>query len=98
MCFVVALGLLTPRAVLIVMWLFTDVLSRAFTSWIWPTIGFFILPTTTIAYAIAKDSFSTATGAIEVAGVVIIVLGVVIDLGLIGRGRGIAKRRDGEPA
>lgn len=94
MCFVTALGLLTPRFLLVVMWLFTDYLSRAFTSWIWPAIGFFILPTTTIAYAIAKNSFSTATGAIQAGGVVVIVLGVVIDVGLIGGGRGIAKRRE----
>lgn len=93
MCFVTALGLLTPRLVIVILWLFTDYLSRAFTSWIWPTVGFFILPTTTIAYAIAKNSFSTATGAIQAGGIVIIVIGVVIDLGLIGGGRGIFKRR-----
>lgn len=93
MCFVFALGLLTPRLVIVVLWLFTDYMSRAFTTWIWPTLGFFILPTTTIAYAIAKNSFSTPTGAIKAGGVIVIVVGVIIDLGLIGRGRGIAKRR-----
>ena len=93
MCFVVALGLLAPRAIIIVMWLFTDYLSRAYTTWILPTLGFFILPTTTIAYAIAKNSFSTVTGGIKAGGVVVIVLGLLIDVGLIGRGRGVMKDR-----
>jgi hypothetical protein len=93
MCFVGLLGLFAPRFIIVMLWLFTDYMSRAYTGWLLPTLGFFVLPTTTIAYAIAKDSFSTVTGGIEASGVVIIVLGVVIDVGLIGRGRGIAKRR-----
>jgi hypothetical protein len=92
MCFVGALGLLTPRFVIVVLWLFTDYMSRAYTSWLLPTIGFFLLPTTTIAYAIAKDSLSTRSGGLTAGGAVVIALGVVIDLGLIGGGRGIAKR------
>ena len=93
MCFLVALGLLTPRFIIVVLWLFTDYLSSAYTNWILPTLGFFVLPTTTIAYAIAKNSFSSATGAIQAGGVIIIVLGVLIDVGLLGRGRGVMKDR-----
>ncbi len=33
------------------LWLFSDLLSRAFESWIVPFIGFFLLPWTTLAYA-----------------------------------------------
>ena len=93
MCLVGLLGLFAPRFIIVMLWLFTDYMSRAYAGWILPTLGFFLLPTTTIAYAIAKNSFSTVTGGIEAAGVVIIVLGVVIDVGLIGSGRGIAGRR-----
>jgi hypothetical protein len=32
-------------------WIFTDLLSRAFDSWIVPFLGFFLLPWTTLAYA-----------------------------------------------
>jgi hypothetical protein len=92
MCFVTALGLLTPRFVIVVMWLFTDYMSRAYTSWFLPTLGFFLLPTTTIAYAIAKNSLSARGGGLTAGGAVVIALGVVIDAGLIGSGRGIAKR------
>jgi hypothetical protein len=34
-----------------VIWLFTDLLSRAFESWVVPFVGFFLLPWTTLAYA-----------------------------------------------
>jgi hypothetical protein len=93
-CLVGLLGLLAPRFVIVVLWLFTDYLARAYTSWIVPTIGFFILPTTTIAYAIAKNAFSTRSGGIEPAGIVVLIIGVVIDIGIVGRGRGIWKRRE----
>lgn len=32
-------------------WLLTDLLSRAFESWVVPFLGFFLLPWTTLAYA-----------------------------------------------
>jgi hypothetical protein len=94
MCLVVLLGLLMPRTVIVVLWLFTDYLGRAYQGWILPTLGFFLLPTTTIAYAIAKNALSTASGGLRTSGVIVIVLGVFIDVGLIGSGRGAAKRRD----
>ena len=91
----VAFGLLTPRFVMLVLWIFTDYLSTAFGGWFWATLGFFVLPTTTIAYAIAQNEFSTPMGGIKATGIVVIVLGVLVDLGLFGagaRGRGIGRR------
>ena len=89
-CLVVILSLITPRFVMLILW-FTGYLADAYGSWFWPTLGFIFLPTTTIAYAVAQNALSTATGAITASGVVVIGLGLVIDLGLIGgarRGRG----------
>jgi apolipoprotein N-acyltransferase len=97
-CLVILFALITPRVVLFFLWLFTDYLNRAFESGWWGVIGFFLLPTTTIAYAIAQNEFTTRTGGLEAAGVIMIVLGVVLDLGLLGggrwgyKGRGIARR------
>ena len=34
------------------LFLFTDLLSRAFDGWIVPFLGFFLLPWTTLAYAV----------------------------------------------
>lgn len=75
------------------MWLFSNYLNRAFESGWWGLLGFFFLPTTTIGYAIARNEFTTAGGGIEAAGIIVIVLGVVLDLGLLGgSGRGVGKR------
>jgi hypothetical protein len=81
-CLLTLFGLITPRLVMVVLWLFTNYLSRAFETFIWPLFGFFFLPTTTIAYAIAQNSFQGLRGV----GLLIFVLGVLLDFGLIGGG------------
>ena len=54
-CFAAILALIGPRVALIGVWLFSNILSRAFDSWFLPFIGFFILPWTTLAYAVMWD-------------------------------------------
>ena len=49
-CLLALLALISPRLVLFVLWIFDDILSRAFDSWIVPLLGFFLLPWTTLAY------------------------------------------------
>jgi hypothetical protein len=89
-CLFALFSLITPRFVVVVLWLFTNYLATAYGSWFWPTLGFFVMPTTTIAYAVARNDLSTRAGAITAGGVVVIVVGVVVDLGLLG---GNARRR-----
>ncbi len=89
-CLGAILGLLTPRFVLLVLWLFTDYLSRAFHSFIWPFLGFFFLPTTTLAYAVAENELHGLQGW----GLALVIVGVIFDLGLMGGGaRSRARRR-----
>jgi hypothetical protein len=89
-CLIFVFGLLTPRVVLFLLWIFTNYLSRAYGSWFWPTLGFFFLPTTTIAYAIAQNAFDGVKGW----GLVILIIGIALDLGLLGGGgRSAAWRR-----
>jgi hypothetical protein len=45
-----------------VLFLFSDMLSRAFDSWIVPLIGFFILPWTTLSYAVMWASSDGVNG------------------------------------
>jgi hypothetical protein len=89
-CLLVLFSLITPRLVIVVLWLFTNYLATAFGDWLWPTLGFFVLPTTTIAYAIAVNDLpsNTVVGGTDIsaAGVIVIVLGLLIDLGLLGGG------------
>jgi len=54
-CLLALLALISPRLVLFLLWLFSNVLSRAFDSWIIPLLGFFLLPWTTLTYAAFWD-------------------------------------------
>jgi hypothetical protein len=74
----------------LVLWLFSDYLNAAFSSGWWGILGFFFLPTTTIAYAIAQNEFDGVEGW----GLAILIVGVAVDLGLIGgSGRGLGRQR-----
>ncbi len=94
-CLVVLLALLTPRFVMFLMWLFSNYLNRAFTSGWWGLLGFLFLPTTSIAYAVAQNEFQAEGGGTEAAGIILIVVGVAVDLGLLGgSGRGLGRREN----
>ncbi|HEU4658446.1 MAG TPA: hypothetical protein VFR97_13015 [Capillimicrobium sp.] len=90
-CFLALLALISPRLVLFLLWLFSDVLSRAFDSWLIPLIGFFVLPWTTLAYA----AFWDWGAGHEVTGVewLFVVLAFLVDLGVVGGGGRARSRR-----
>jgi hypothetical protein len=69
--------LISPRLALFVLWLFTDLLSRSFESWIVPLLGFFLLPWTTLAYAVMWASSDGVNGFEWF----IVVLAFLVDLG-----------------
>jgi hypothetical protein len=54
-CLLALLALVSPRLAIVALWIFSDVLSRAFSSWVIPFFGFFLLPWTTLAYAAFWD-------------------------------------------
>jgi hypothetical protein len=51
-CFLVLFALISPRLAIFFLWLFSDVLDRAYDDWIVPLLGFFLIPWTTLAYAV----------------------------------------------
>jgi hypothetical protein len=61
-CLVVLFALLSPRLALFFVWVFSDLLSRAFDSWFVPFLGFFLLPWTTLAYAAMYSSQNKVDG------------------------------------
>jgi hypothetical protein len=61
-CLVVLLALFSPRLALFFIWLFSNLLSRAFDSWFVPLLGFFLLPWTTLAYAVMWSSSDRVYG------------------------------------
>jgi hypothetical protein len=86
-CLVLLLALISPRLAIVAVAIFSDILSRAFDGWILPLIGFFILPWTTLAYAVMWD-----VGTHEVRGFewFVVVVAFLADLGLFG---GAARNR-----
>ena len=84
-CLLALLALISPRLVLFLLWIFGDVLSRAFSSWILPFLGFFLLPWTTLAYAAVWD-WSTPHHVVGF-GWFFVILAFLIDLGSYGGGR-----------
>lgn len=89
-CFVVLLGAAFPRVALVLTWLFSDRISRAFEGgWALPLLGFFFLPFTTFFYVVANWE---GTGASPI-GWLFVGLGLLLDLGVVGGGSR-ARRRD----
>jgi hypothetical protein len=85
-CFVALLALISPRLALVAIWLFSDLLSRAFDSWILPLLGFFVLPWTTLTYAVMWSIGSNRVSGFEW---FIVVLAFLVDLGSYANGRRI---------
>src|SRR5690606_7248304 len=81
-CLLAILALLTPRIVIVLVWLFSDYLGNAYQTVLWPLLGFFFLPLTTLAYAFAINSNGSVTGMYAV----LMVVAVLIDLGSFGGG------------
>ncbi len=75
-------GSLATRAVLVFMY-FNGYLERAFTTTIWPLLGFVFLPVTTIAYAWVINSHGAVDGLYTVA----VTLAVLFDLGILSSAR-----------
>jgi len=81
-CILLVLALVGPRLALVLLWLFSDYLSRAYDSFVLPFLGFLFLPWTTIAFAIAQNAFGGLNGL----GLLIVILGFLADIGVIGGG------------
>jgi hypothetical protein len=77
-CLLVIVGFFFPRLVLACVFLFTHAFSQAYNSVIWPLLGFFCMPLTTLAYMGAM-----IYGNHQVTGgwLVALIAAVVLDLG-----------------
>jgi hypothetical protein len=87
-CLVLLLAVISPRLALVVMAIFSNILGRSFDSWVLPLIGFFLLPWTTLGYAIVWELGTNRVTGIEW---FFVVLAFLADLGSYAggaRGRG----------
>lgn len=83
-CLVALFALISPRLALFVLWIFSDVLERAYDDWIVPVLGFFLLPWTTLAYA---AFWSWGDNGVEGFEWFFVVLAFLIDLGSWAQGQ-----------
>ena len=88
-CLLVFLILLAPRVVLVLMWLFSHMLDRAYHGMIVPLLGFIFLPITTIVYAWMVNSGLPIQGV----NLIILIVAVVLDAGSHSGGAGYYRRR-----
>ena len=88
-CLLVALILFTPRVVLVLMFLFSTFLERAYHGLLLPILGFFFLPLTTIVYAWLVNSHFPLDGVyliiliVAVSGLFVHPLGALLFVGFV---------------
>lgn len=90
-CLLGLLGFFFPRLVIVLLAIFTGYLHRAFELWLWPVLGFFFAPLTTLAYALAINQQGHVGGVY----LVVLIVAALFDLGLIGGGARRARRKRG---
>lgn len=89
-CLVGCLALGAPRVAIVLVVVFSDFIGRAYETTLWPLLGFFFMPMTTLAYAWAINSRGSVTGIY----LVVVVVAVLLDLGLVGGAGSRRRRRD----
>ena len=83
------LVLLFPRAVLLVLFFFTNYLARAYHGLLLPLLGFIFLPLTTLAYSWIVNSGVPVEGM----NLIILIVAVILDMGGLGGGEYHRRRR-----
>jgi uncharacterized oligopeptide transporter (OPT) family protein len=88
-CLLALVVLAFPRVILVLMWLFSNTLDRAYHGLIIPLLGFIFLPITTIVYAWMVNS------GLPIAGInlLILVVAVLLDAGSHSGGARYYRRR-----
>jgi hypothetical protein len=86
-CFLLLVFLLFPRVALVLMWIFSTYLQRAFHGGlVLPVIGFIFLPLTTIVYAWELNS------GMPTAGINLLWLLIAVIIDLVGLGGGAQRQ------
>ena len=88
-CLLLLVVLLFPRVVLVLMYIFSNYLERAYHGILIPLLGFIFLPLTTIAYAWMVNTGQAIAGI----NLIIIIVAVIIDIGGLGGGEWHRRRR-----
>ena len=88
-CLLLILVLAFPRVVLVLMFLLSNYLQRAYDGLILPILGFIFLPLTTIVYAWLVNTHRPIDGI----NLIFLIVAVLIDAGGLGGGEWHRRRR-----
>lgn len=80
-CLLAGLAFFFPRLVILILAIFSTWIGSAYSTWFWPVIGFFLMPYTTLSYALAMNNNN---GSVNGLYLVLVVIAVLFDLGSWG--------------
>jgi hypothetical protein len=81
-CFVVLLGFIIPRIVILLLWFFTGWFDGMFSTLLWPILGFIFLPTTLLWFSAVQHWFGGVWSLWPVVGVIV---ALILDVSPTGR-------------
>ena len=89
-CLIALLAAVAPRVTLAFLWIFTDLVDRAYSGFLIPLLGLLVLPYTTLFYVLAYAPVAGVSGW----GWFFVTIGFLFDLGnLVGGGRSGRRRQ-----
>lgn len=77
MCLIVLLAGIAPRLALALVWIFSDLVDRAFSGFVLPLLGLVFAPYTTLFYVLAWSP----VGGVSYWGWIFVSIGVLFDIG-----------------
>jgi hypothetical protein len=88
-CLFALIAAFTPRFALFILWIWTNLVDRAFNGWLLPLLGFLILPYATLFYVLAYNPVS----GVSFWGWFFVVIGGFMDLAHWSGGYATGRRR-----
>jgi hypothetical protein len=76
-CLLALLALITPRLVILFLWLFTAWFAGVFQTILWPLIGFILLPTTLLWYSAVHNWYGGQWGGFQI---LVLIVALLLDL------------------
>jgi hypothetical protein len=87
-CLIILLAAAAPRVTLVLMWIFGDMVDRAFSGFVVPALGLVFMPYTTLFYVFAWEPVGGASGW----GLFAVLVGALLDITNLA-GAGFKARR-----
>lgn len=76
-CLLALLALITPRLVIVFLWLFTTWFAGVFQTMLWPLVGLIFLPTTLLWYSAVHNWYGGQWGGLQI---LVLIVALLLDL------------------